>query len=101
MSAGYDAHWRDPLAGLQVRSSTYHRLGQRLTSLSHELCGGRCVFLLEGGYDLKALGESVAETFRGALGLPSEDDFDPDFLREEPTSRVRACLQEVKRIHSL
>ena len=30
--------------------------------------GGRLVFMLEGGYDLKALGESVAETFRGLLG---------------------------------
>ena len=59
------------------------------------------MFLLEGGYDLKALGESVAETFRGTLGLPSQDKFDPDFLREEPTSKVKACLQEVKHIHSL
>ena len=39
VSAGYDAHWRDPLAQLQMRSSSYHRLGSRLTQLAQELCG--------------------------------------------------------------
>ena len=69
VSAGYDAHWRDPLAGLQLRSSSYHALGGRLAALAGELCGGRLVMLLEGGYDLKALGESVANTFLGELFL--------------------------------
>ena len=59
VSAGYDAHWRDPLAGLQMRSSTYHRLSQRLTSLSQELCGECPV--------LKGLAKtSVAGKARGA-----------------------------------
>ena len=48
VSAGYDAHWRDPLAGLNYRTGTYHRLCARLKALADELCGGRCVFLLEG-----------------------------------------------------
>lgn len=52
-------------AGLQFRSATYNALGARLKALADELCGGRLVFLLEGGYDLKALGESVANTFLG------------------------------------
>jgi acetoin utilization deacetylase AcuC-like enzyme len=52
-------------AGLQLRSSTFHALAARCKALADELCGGRLVFLLEGGYDLKALGESVANTFLG------------------------------------
>ena len=53
-------------------------------SIKDVCAGGRLVFLLEGGYDLKALGESVAETFRGLLGkvltqqspyLPHNDPF--------------------------
>ena len=59
------------------------------------------MYLLEGGYDLKALGESFAETMRGALGLPSEDAFDPVFLREEPLDKFRAGLKEAHRVHSL
>ena len=52
-------------AGLQFRTATYHALGARLKALADELCGGRLVMLLEGGYDLKALGESVANTWLG------------------------------------
>jgi acetoin utilization deacetylase AcuC-like enzyme len=63
--------------------------------------GGRCVFLLEGGYDLKGLGESVAETFRAVLDLPSVDKFNADLLRDEPTDKARALIAEAKRVHSL
>lgn len=38
VSAGYDAHWRDPLAGMQLRTSTYHELGARLRALAEEVC---------------------------------------------------------------
>ena len=59
------------------------------------------MFLLEGGYDLKALGESVAESFRGILRLPSEDAFDHRTLMEEPKSKVDAVLAEARRVHGL
>lgn len=49
VSAGYDAHWRDPLAGLQFTDSTYHALSAGLRAMAERLCGGRIVFLLEGG----------------------------------------------------
>ena len=39
VSAGFDAHWRDPLASLQFRSSTYHRLASGISSLAQSLCG--------------------------------------------------------------
>ena len=97
----YDAHWRDPLAGLQYRTATYHALAARLAALAGELCGGRLVFLLEGGYDLKALGESVANTFRGVLGEAALDRFNPDLLRDEPMDKVAAVLAEARRIHEL
>mmetsp|Transcript_8219 Transcript_8219/g.24496 ORF Transcript_8219/g.24496 Transcript_8219/m.24496 type:complete len:409 (+) Transcript_8219:197-1423(+) len=101
VSAGYDAHWKDPLAGLQMCTSTYHRLGQQLVEAAGRLCQGRLVFLLEGGYDLNALGASVADTFRGVLGDSSADGFDPGLLRDEPTSKVRDALREARRIHNL
>lgn len=52
VSAGYDAHWRDPLAGLQYTNSTYHRLCKSLKQLATELCSGRVVFLLEVRFDI-------------------------------------------------
>lgn len=101
VSAGYDAHWRDPLAQLQFRSSTYHALAQRVRDWATQLCGGRVVFVLEGGYDLKALGESVANTFLGVLNEHAVDKFDAALLRDEPLDKVDLVLLEAKRVHGL
>lgn len=59
------------------------------------------MFLLEGGYDLKALGDAVVDSFLGLLGEKSSDTFSPDLLREEPTDKVKAVLSEARRIHAL
>ena len=50
VSAGFDAHWADPLERLQWQSGTYHWLAGRLRQLALELCGGRLLLLLEGGW---------------------------------------------------
>lgn len=60
LSAGFDAHADDPLAQLMVSTEGFGRLSTLLVDLSEELCGGRLVSLLEGGYDLSALAESVS-----------------------------------------
>ncbi|WP_373355561.1 histone deacetylase family protein [Pseudoroseicyclus sp. CXY001] len=59
LSAGFDAHEDDPLAGLAMQTADYARLTGLLTGAAQELCGGKLVSLLEGGYDLAALGASV------------------------------------------
>ena len=101
MSAGYDAHWRDPLAGLTFRSGTYHRLCTKLKELANELCEGRIVFLLEGGYDLIGLSEGVADSFRALVGDDSTDFGDIPGLRDEPEEKVRKILNEVKAVHQI
>lgn len=60
-AAGYDAHWADPLAGLQLRTATYHWLCGALAALAGgmESCGGRVVLVLEGGYHRDSLQASV------------------------------------------
>lgn len=56
---------------------------------------------MQGGYDLKALGDSVCDSMRGTLGLVSADKFNPQLLREEPLDKVRQALAEARRIHGL
>jgi acetoin utilization deacetylase AcuC-like enzyme len=60
ISAGFDAHRRDPLASLEFESEDYYWVTAQLCALAESCCGGRVVSTLEGGYDLQALGESAA-----------------------------------------
>ena len=60
ISAGFDAHADDPLAGLTWREDDFVWLTQRLCDIADAVCGGRVVSALEGGYDLAALQASVA-----------------------------------------
>ena len=60
ISAGFDAHADDPLAGLEWQADDYAWLTRRICEIAADCAGGRVVSCLEGGYDLGALTESVA-----------------------------------------
>jgi acetoin utilization deacetylase AcuC-like enzyme len=60
ISAGFDAHTRDPLANLNLVEADYTWVTQRLMQIADESAQGRIVSLLEGGYDLQGLSRSVA-----------------------------------------
>ena len=59
VSAGFDAHEDDPLAGLDVTTEGYRELARMIKAWSLAHTGGRSVWALEGGYNLQALGDSV------------------------------------------
>jgi len=59
ISAGFDAHWRDPLAGLALTAEDFGWATTRLREVADRFAGGRIVSVLEGGYDLEGLSESV------------------------------------------
>ncbi len=60
VSAGFDAHLRDPLAQLELQEPDYAWITAEIRALAEAMCAGRMVSLLEGGYDLDALGASAA-----------------------------------------
>jgi acetoin utilization deacetylase AcuC-like enzyme len=60
VSAGFDAHYRDPLGGLQLVADDFDWATANLMELAERYCNNRLVSLLEGGYDLQGLGESSA-----------------------------------------
>jgi acetoin utilization deacetylase AcuC-like enzyme len=60
ISAGFDAHTRDPLANLNLVEADYTWVTQKLMEIADQNCEGRIVSLLEGGYDLQGLSRSVA-----------------------------------------
>ncbi len=60
ISAGFDAHHRDPLANINLAEEDFAWATKKLMDVAESCAGGRIVSLLEGGYDLQALGNSVA-----------------------------------------
>jgi acetoin utilization deacetylase AcuC-like enzyme len=99
VSAGFDAHWNDPLANIGLSLTGYHWLCQNLIELAAELCHGRIVFTLEGGYNLDVLALGVGNVFRALLGNSAiEDPLGPSPWQEPDVS---ALLAKLKTIHDL
>ncbi|MBS1166997.1 MAG: hdaH 2 [Proteobacteria bacterium] len=68
LSAGFDAHYRDPLGDLNLVEADFAVLTRAVMEIADRVCGGRIVSLLEGGYDVDALGLSVAAHVSALMG---------------------------------
>ncbi|MBV9560338.1 MAG: histone deacetylase family protein [Bradyrhizobium sp.] len=68
LSAGFDAHYRDPLASLNLRAEDFTWVTHKLMEVANSTAGGRVVSVLEGGYDLQGLRESVAAHVTALMG---------------------------------
>ncbi len=99
VSAGFDAHWRDPLAGLQLTIGGYHRVVRHLISLAGELAGGRIVFVTEGGYDPEVVTEGVSAILSGLADRPkSADRLGPAPLPEPGVEDLISRIAELHRV---
>jgi acetoin utilization deacetylase AcuC-like enzyme len=74
VSAGFDAHRDDPLAGLEVTTEGYRELAGMIKSWAIEHSRGRTVWALEGGYNLRALGDSVVACLEVLLDDTTDGD---------------------------
>ncbi|MBR0795467.1 histone deacetylase family protein [Bradyrhizobium jicamae] len=68
ISAGFDAHHRDPLASINLRGEDFGWVTRKLIDVADRCAGGRVVSVLEGGYDLEGLKESVASHVTALMG---------------------------------
>jgi acetoin utilization deacetylase AcuC-like enzyme len=71
VSAGFDAHERDPLANMRLTTDVFAAMTMELRGVAEECCDGRLALVTEGGYDLRALAASldaVIQTLAGPLG---------------------------------
>ncbi len=101
VSAGYDVHWSDQLAGMQLTVSGIADVVGTIKGLAEELCQGRLLITLEGGYSLEALAYGVKDTFGVLLGHSEIDDplGDPGYRRPAPS--IEAILDRVSRMHQI
>ncbi len=96
VSAGFDAHRRDPLGGLLVSTEGFAWAAGALVAAADRCCGGRILFVLEGGYDMDALRSctrAVMEVLeRGAPDAPPPAE---DRLFRELSERVRCSAGDL------
>jgi len=105
VSAGFDAHWSDPLTSLGFSSAGFYNISKRLVELAGEHCGGKIVFVLEGGYNPTNVANGVGAVFPALAGNgpalsgaegPGFDAGDP-CPRGEPDFESR--LEEIRTWH--
>jgi acetoin utilization deacetylase AcuC-like enzyme len=99
VSAGFDAHWDDPLAFMLLSLTGYARLARQLRDLAQELCDGRIVFALEGGYHLDVMAYGVLNSLYVLLGDDTiVDPLGPSTMDEE---NIESWIKELLRLHSI
>lgn len=87
VSAGFDAHQRDPLAGMEVTEGGFARLARLVGRVAHEVCKDRLVAVLEGGYDLAALTRSAEAVLQELGGEKYADPPTPPAGGQRPDLR--------------
>ena len=81
VSAGFDAHERDPLAQMRVTTPGFIWMTTTLRDLADDVCGGRVALVTEGGYDLRALADSLDAVCGVLEGTTSVTEHEHDSLR--------------------
>ncbi|NDJ52915.1 MAG: histone deacetylase [Chloroflexi bacterium] len=99
VSAGFDAHWVDPLAMLQLDLGGYQQLTQQLITMANELSEGRIAFVLEGGYDVEALAYGMLNVAHALQGRDSL--LDPIGACEMPSRPTDELVGRLREQHQL
>jgi acetoin utilization deacetylase AcuC-like enzyme len=101
VSAGFDAHWDDPLGQLNLSTAGFAQLMKIVIEEARFLCNGRLVLVQEGGYSLDAMAACVATCINLLLG----DDAAVDSLGQAPDMPYRintdVLIAELRRLHHL
>jgi len=92
VSAGFDSAWDDPLAELGLSSAGYYAYARRLVKLAGQHCGGKIVFVLEGGYNPK----NVASGVEAVLAALTGTAFSPQDPSPFPEPDIQRRLDEVR-----
>jgi len=100
VSAGFDAHARDPLAEMRVTERGFAAMGSALRELAADSCGGKLVLLLEGGYDLGALASSVHASLEALTGRHEDFPKGAGTAAIDAVLTTRAALRSAGRIFS-
>jgi acetoin utilization deacetylase AcuC-like enzyme len=98
ISCGFDAHQDDPLASMEITQYGYRAMSTIMLELAKSLCGGRIVFILEGGYSLAGVREgteAVLETLTAAAPMQA-----PTAIELVPGAALTGIVDRVGQVHA-
>jgi len=96
VSAGFDAHWNDPITSLGLSTAGFYSLSNQLVHLAEEHCKCRIVFVLEGGYDPANVANGAAAVFAALTGDSFIDPGDASPYKENDSDAV---IEKVRKWH--
>jgi len=97
VSCGFDAHRDDPLASMRVSEAGYRAMAMRLRALADALCGGRIVYVLEGGYSLLGVREGTRAVMASLVADAAEPVASASSV--EPGSCLRGLVERAVDVH--
>lgn len=100
LSAGFDAHWLDPLAGMNLSIAGYMQMVEVIMALADELCDGKLVCVLEGGYHLDVLAHCVLSTLRLLTGS-TKGISDPFGKAQQQERDIMPLLSRLQNLHNV
>jgi acetoin utilization deacetylase AcuC-like enzyme len=99
VSAGFDAHWNDPITSLGLSTRGFYNVSKKLFDLANEYCHGKIVFVLEGGYDPHNVANGVAAVFDALTSRPLGNEAGDASPYKEPDFESR--LNEIRKRHKI
>ncbi len=99
VSAGFDSHWSDPLTQLGLSTQGFFEISRHLVELADQVCGGKIVFALEGGYDARNVAKGMDAVFLAEAGREftnGRGDLSP-----YPEPNIENLIQAVRELHQL
>ncbi len=100
VSAGFDIHHSDPLGSMNVTTQGFARMTALLMEMAADLCKGRLVLVLEGGYNPQALRDSVEMVLWELTGDSIINKEEMQHVEEAQYQEIAAVIQRVKEVHS-
>jgi len=99
VSAGFDSHWNDPLTSLGLSTWGFFNISKKLVDLAEEYCGGKIVFVLEGGYDPINVANGSAAVFDALTNSTLSGEVNDPCPRREPDHEPR--IAQIRRLHGI
>jgi acetoin utilization deacetylase AcuC-like enzyme len=99
VSAGFDAHWNDPITTLGLSTAGFHAISKKLVELAEQHCDGKIVFVLEGGYDPTNVANGAAAVFSALTNSQSKMEANDPSPYPDPDHESR--IAEIQSWHGL